>query len=603
MKHWNLLLKYFTKNSSFLFLLIFLGWEASFSQSTKINISTRAESYSDHSVKMILQSMDGMATCIGDIEYVKSGESFDKITITFSACEKVLPKIAGTLVFSTIQWKEGNIIWAENDLYNAAFAVENNILKLDNISSKTKAVDYIWNFLYQSEIQLKTYSEPKQTAVLKKGNESKTTSFSEATADNEYVIKKDDYIYKIARELNCSPSFLMKENNIKSNDILYPGQKIKICSGAALATSFPSPSKPAEKTSQTYKNTENDFNRLTDEITRLTKEYKTLNEERTSLKFYSEDLKKEFESLIKDYNAVKKSYESLMAEYKELAADNKKLQQENERLKKILAENKIDPDKELTAEEKQQVEDLKNQIQQARGQLQEMKTKLEEARPEADKQEIKEKEKEKEETEPAAPQNEVQNTTPTKVDNSSSDNSFNEFCSAITNRFIKDRNAVRLNIEKDLSYKLNKDKMVSEITSINNITLANSNFPKNKSIEDYIQSADIFTLLNLNYPEFNTSLEEIATKLYVDIEKVTYAIKISNDKMKIKKSSKKIANMTNHPHLALMEERIKQEKIKKGVYNVEIVDQQFNLEYLNEQQQSETLKKYSNSIISNFSKK
>ena len=42
----------------------------------------------------------------------------------------------------------------------------------------------------------------------------------------DYVVKKGDSIYGIAREYNISPSQLLKLNGLNENDIIYPNQKI-----------------------------------------------------------------------------------------------------------------------------------------------------------------------------------------------------------------------------------------------------------------------------------------------------------------------------------------------------------------------------------------
>lgn len=42
----------------------------------------------------------------------------------------------------------------------------------------------------------------------------------------DYIVKKGDSIYGIAREYNISPSQLLKLNGLNENDMIYPNQKI-----------------------------------------------------------------------------------------------------------------------------------------------------------------------------------------------------------------------------------------------------------------------------------------------------------------------------------------------------------------------------------------
>lgn len=44
----------------------------------------------------------------------------------------------------------------------------------------------------------------------------------------EYVVKKGDSIYGIARTYNISPSQLLRLNGLNDNDTIYPGQKIML---------------------------------------------------------------------------------------------------------------------------------------------------------------------------------------------------------------------------------------------------------------------------------------------------------------------------------------------------------------------------------------
>lgn len=44
----------------------------------------------------------------------------------------------------------------------------------------------------------------------------------------EYVVKKGDNVYAIAKAINVNPSFLLRLNGLNDSDIIYPGQKIMI---------------------------------------------------------------------------------------------------------------------------------------------------------------------------------------------------------------------------------------------------------------------------------------------------------------------------------------------------------------------------------------
>lgn len=46
--------------------------------------------------------------------------------------------------------------------------------------------------------------------------------------NGSYTVKKDDYLYKIARNHHVSIKYLLRINNIKQPDLIYPGQIIKL---------------------------------------------------------------------------------------------------------------------------------------------------------------------------------------------------------------------------------------------------------------------------------------------------------------------------------------------------------------------------------------
>ena len=71
------------------------------------------------------------------------------------------------------------------------------------------------------------------TAVVQAGSRVQKTSHSKPGV---YVVKKGDTLWQIARRHNMTTSALLKLNNLKSNTVIQPGQRLKVKTSVALTT-------------------------------------------------------------------------------------------------------------------------------------------------------------------------------------------------------------------------------------------------------------------------------------------------------------------------------------------------------------------------------
>lgn len=563
--------------STFLFSITTIGL---FSQFNQMNIAAKVISQFQNNANMLYQSMDGTSTCEGRIEFMKTNQEMSQITLTFISCEGVITSVNEKIVLTKIQQTDQKFLFADNDQYSARFLSEGGNYKLEKLISKTESNKMTYNFNYPVQ-NINPAKQSINTNEPKKEVKNTNPALS-SSSDRTYLVQEGDYIYKIARNTNCSPTYLMKINNIKDSDILYPGTTITICSESNYMPTA-AQNKPKTNSKTPFGN---DLSKINTDYESLRVQMENSAKEILSLKTYGEELRKDYELLIKEFNELNASYQNLIAEYKETVEDNKSLRTENERLKQLLKERNINPENELTADEKQKVDALQQQIQSVRSQISDMKTKIDEAQ--ATKTE-----------EPAKPEAsaEVQKTEPAQPLVPVYDPKFDEFCQVIVNRVIKDEKTTRLHVERILSYKI-QDEKVKEITAVSTNELKHNKIDSKKKVGDYIQTLDIFALMNLQYPSFKTSNEYINTKLYTDIQKTNYTISVGKKDFKVKKSSRDISSMKNNdPHFALIKEDLKKNKIQEGTLEIIVIDQQVNLEYENEQKQFETLHKYSNSSI------
>lgn len=549
------------------------------SQDSQIQVASKVISRYQGNCNMLYQSQDGISTCEGFIEFSKSKDrsTLEKISLQFKQCTGVLSGISDYIVLTQIQNTDQKFLFADNEQYSARFIVQSggNYI-LDKLISKTGSNKLSFQFSYSSK-PLETEEKPiaKIQTPAKKDSpvvyqEVKRPAQSPLYS-NQYKVQEGDYIYKIARETGCSASTLMAINNIRESDYLYPGQSINLCDNSHAPSNISSSNKPSKSASSIDKQMtgiQKDYESLQKQIASYEKEIASLNT-------YGTELKKDYELLVREFNELNASYQNLITEYKETVESNKNLQAENERLKQLLKEKNIDPEKELTNTEKEKVDALQQQIQTVRSQISEMKQKIEETTPK-----VEENNSNKEVTSPATTDvsTNSEETLPS-YELIKEDPKFIEFSQVISDRIQKDEKTSRLHVERFLSYKL-EDNKVKEITSISTNELKNNKIDKKKKVSDYIQTLDIFALMNLQYPDFNTKKEYINTKLYVDIEKTSYMISVGKKDFKVKKSSRDLNTLkSNDPHFELIKEELKKEKVQDGDWNILIIDKQVNLEY------------------------
>ena len=94
------------------------------------------------------------------------------------------------------------------------------MLILDNISHNT--LNQVWNFNGEKSASSQTSNQVHESKPQAKIVENKPEQiYSEPVTSSEegaYIVQKDDYVYKIARKFNCSPSSILKANNLKVED-------------------------------------------------------------------------------------------------------------------------------------------------------------------------------------------------------------------------------------------------------------------------------------------------------------------------------------------------------------------------------------------------
>lgn len=575
-----------------------------FAQYKQINIASTVLSSTANSFTMQYQSVDGSSTCSGKIEFTKINQELAQISLSFNACSSVFPGIPNNMVLAKITKTDKQFLFADNDAYSARFMNEAGTYKLEKIISKSESHKYTYHFDYN----LNVASVPVRT--METGKEVKPSTKS--TEGGTYLVEEGDYIYKIARNTNCSPSYLMKINNIQESEILYPGRVIKICDGSSYVQTAPKSSSSGLKMPLG-----NDLEKIKRDYESLSQLMSTSGQEILSLKTYGEELRKDYEQLVKEFNALNASYNNLIEEYKESVLANKTLTEENERLKQLLRERNINPDQELTAQEKQKVEALQQQIQTVRSQIQDMKSKMDEVQAPVQEEKKVEEPKVVEpapvvetpkaepvpvETQAPAPQKVaepvVENTMPSGVDPK-----FEEFCTLIKDRVMKDEKTTRLHVERILSYKV-QDQKVKEITSVSTNELIGNKLDKKKKVSDYIQTVDIFALMNLKYPSFKSSKEYINTRLNIDVQKVTYSISVSESNFKVKDSSRDLSNVRNNdPHFMFIKEELKKNNIQDGKMEVMVIEETMQLDYQTDADLYEILHRHTKLSMLNIEKK
>lgn len=598
-------------------------------QYTQINVASKVEQKGAQSQMVYVQSMDGMSTCALPLQYSGSISSLNAIQLDFSTCTSVLKNLSGKESFNEIEKTDTKYVYADNSNYSVRLRVLNNLLLIEKIISKKTDVKYTWNFSYNEnlvvpeDVQKTTVpkssetnrfdassTEPTKPPVkqdVPKSNQKVSSSQTSTLQvdDKHYLIQKGDYIYKIARKVGCSPSYLLKINNIKESTVLYPGQTIIICKDG----NYKFPESTASKGTSAV--SAKSIDKIGGDIEKIKSEYEKLFTENTSLKTYAEELKQDFEEMVKEFDELKKSYESLTQEYKEMAKDNHALQKENERLRALLKEKNVDPENELTEEEKEHVEQLQEHIKGVRNQLEEMKKEIDDTR---------EGNEEMKENAPkeggsgtgsgsgtgveSIPSNKTGSLEEGDEMNNASvnaDPSFIQICENILERCKKDEDLKRLLLDRKLIYTLQDDKVV-EVKPLESELNKKSKLGKDKSPEDYVLGEDIFALMNLSYNFNGSANSEVKTNLYIDVERITYQAKISDKNIKFKKSSKKNLDELDgkHAHVKAIKETFKEENKKKGKYEIEVIDGQFNLEAEMANDHFNTLKKYSEIAVLSF---
>ncbi len=564
--------------SSLVFCFVLLG--SVNAQYSQVRVSALLDASTSNSQKIKVQSKDGMATCEVDLNFSGAIAKMALLKINFNACSSVLKNLSGVEVFENVEKSEDGFIYADNSKMAVKLSYASGNLIMNKIISKKIDLKYVWMFDYdlKGNSGVSTNENSNKISSSKIINEPTNSTKPKSNFEtnyNYYKVVEGDYVYKIARNTGCSPVYILKQNNINESTILYPGQTLIICNESNYTMASSSNSKSVKSDFNSKK-----IDDLGNNVAGIKKKYDALFSENTSLKTYGEELKADYEELVNEYQTLKKSYEGLAQEYKGMADDNKKLQAENERLKQLLKERNVDPENALTEEEKLKVDALKNQISSVRSELQEMKNEIDNARAYGN-------------------DSELQEFSPTVTD----DSEFKKICSNIIRRSGKDADMKRLVVETELNYKLS-DLKVTEIRAKETNVDEKTKLKGDKKSSDYVTSEDIFNLMSLDYNFTDASSEELDVLFYVDLDKTTYKVKISDSKMKFKSSSKDNLDDlgSDNPHVKLIRKTYEDVGSEKGKYDVVIIDSQFNLEPIVSSAKFKTLKKYSNSEVVLFSK-
>ena len=88
-----------------------------------------------------------------------------------------------------------------------------------------------------------SHSRPVSAAsILSSATQTQTIANPTAATASTYTVKAGDSLEKIARKMSTSPEKLAKANDLKTNSVIHPGQKLKLPNGTAPATAAAPPS-------------------------------------------------------------------------------------------------------------------------------------------------------------------------------------------------------------------------------------------------------------------------------------------------------------------------------------------------------------------------
>ncbi|MCK9276038.1 MAG: LysM peptidoglycan-binding domain-containing protein [Syntrophales bacterium] len=108
-------------------------------------------------------------------------------------------------------------------------ATVNDLIKVNNLESKNKI------YVGQELVIRKTEIAELRDHYVPSSSQNKEVKVSErrAVKDKTYVVKRGDRLDEIAKRYGASTDYLMKINKLKSRDLIYIGQKLSIADGSS----------------------------------------------------------------------------------------------------------------------------------------------------------------------------------------------------------------------------------------------------------------------------------------------------------------------------------------------------------------------------------
>jgi LysM repeat protein len=599
----------------------------------------------------LFQSLDGAKSCEGKIVLDYEGSIVSSITVDLNGCGVLMNNFGKAFVFQNPEKTEDtddSYYFIENSEASGRIRVAEDVYYLENLIPKVQTGKVRYRFVYNeselqspketsnasenvvangesdevksesdeetgqvkeeiNDIQIEDNSEEKSIAEVKEEQGIQSEGTQASGGYFMYTLKEGDYIYKLAREYQCSPIDLMRINNIEEGRTLYPGEQIKLCGSGngyepPIAKSSSNDSqvttKPKEfdeaKSLKAYgEDMKSEYESLVGTYNELRKSYKSLEKENFSLKTYSEEMKMEYELLVSEFDKVRASYNSLMAEYKELVADYKKVKKENEALKKLVKQLQGGSKEDLSDEEQAKVEELQSKLGTFKDQLKDMREKLEDAKEDGDDLQFEmedtkdniEDQKGDDSSDSKSSENSDNgkgkvnpkdlgasgNASENIVDPENNTKVFDEFTAAYEALLVEEPGVYgSVVFSKSMTMNLASD---GAITNLNvEGTDAIDKKDNVKKSEELLNGDLIKMFENLKL----AGVGEKRSKLIADFNKKSFQIKIKKGNLKFLSDNADDID-GSHPYIKLILDKYKEEGSKPGTYRVNIFDGNYQL--------------------------
>ncbi|MCI5055725.1 MAG: LysM peptidoglycan-binding domain-containing protein [Flavobacteriales bacterium] len=610
------------------------------------------------------QSLDGAKSCEGKISVKYSGSTVESINVDLGDCGALMQNFGKSFEFRTPEKTDDTddfYYFLENADASGRIRVSEGVFYLENLIPKTQSNKVRYRFFY-NENELNRTNTTTSTTPSKPTNpesgkdESEKGTSEDETVENSqienktdqntnveesrdqngtktespsntktgyftYTLVEGDYIYKLAREYNCSPIELLRINGLDEGTVLYPGDQIQLC-GSGAGYQAPVVNKdPGQTKTETQEFDEvkslkvygdemkEEYENLVGTYNDLRKSYKALEKENFSLKTYGEEMKQEYELLVSEFDKVRASYNSLMEEYKELVTDYKRVKKENEELKKLVKQLQGGSPDDLTDEEKAKVAELQSKLGTFKDQLKDMREKLEEAKDEGDdlqfemedkKDEMDDMQDEKSESAndnaPKSSEEKDFSTNENMLDPEKNKNVLNNFCKGYEEKLVADPDVYgAILFAKNITLNLSSEGNISDLSVEGTDAIEKKDNVKRAEellTGELIQEFEQLSLAGVG---------EKRTKLIVDVKKKSYQIKIKKNNLKFLSDNAEDMN-GSHPHVKLILDKYKEEGAKPGTYRVNIFDGSFQLDEMSSDgsKKMEDLANYKTQYVSKF---